>query len=332
MRDYGRVAPTFWTGSTGRKLRGKPVLQVVAMYLFTAPNSNMIGLYYLPLPIVAHETGLTLDQVTAALAELAALDVAKYDADNELVYLPAMARFQVGDEIPASNKNLIKGIIRELERFEAHAFGQDFVARYNEAFHLGKPLRSPLQAPSKGSIGGIEGTSKGSFESTGPLRDQDQDQEQEQETAKGDPGLGQASGPEVVEPGRVDPLTAYGLITVVTAAIRRNRSEIGVYNPGQWAHENAQRFLDRIPREQRTDATREDIRARAERFSVSTDARITKGNWNVGAFCENFVLLAAPARSAARSPPLPKLVATPRPKFIPPTESTLAEAHAPVPR
>ena len=58
MRDYAIVSPRFWIGTTGRELRRLgPEVQVVALYLLTAPHSNMIGLYYLPIPTLCHETG-----------------------------------------------------------------------------------------------------------------------------------------------------------------------------------------------------------------------------------------------------------------------------------
>lgn len=267
------------------------------MYLFTAPNSNMIGLYYLPLPIVAHETGLTMEQVTAALAELAALDVAKYDEDSELVYLPAMARFQVGDEIPATNKNLIKGIIRELERFERHAFGVDFIARYNEAFHLGKPLGSPLQAPSKGGVGTEEPPSKGG---NGVPETPSRSGSGSGTGSGNSQGAGDQTLP-VQAIGHADPLTISGLIAVVTGAVTRNHSEIGVYNQGRWAYDRAERFLAAIPPDKRTDATRAEIRARAEAFAKSTEPWLTGGIWTVEKFCENYAALAR-----ANAPPPPR--------------------------
>ena len=58
MREYAKVSPTFWTGDTGRSLRGDPDAQRVAFYLLTCSNANMIGLYYLPLPTLCHEIGI----------------------------------------------------------------------------------------------------------------------------------------------------------------------------------------------------------------------------------------------------------------------------------
>ena len=57
MRDYAKVSPHFWTGTTGKKLRSSPEAVIVAMYLMTCPHANMLGLYYMPLLYVAHETG-----------------------------------------------------------------------------------------------------------------------------------------------------------------------------------------------------------------------------------------------------------------------------------
>ena len=57
-REYSIVKHTFWTGETGRKLReqGTDSL-VVALYLTTCQSASMIGLYYLPIPLLCHETG-----------------------------------------------------------------------------------------------------------------------------------------------------------------------------------------------------------------------------------------------------------------------------------
>lgn len=60
MRDYGKVSPHFWIGRTGKELRqAGPESQLVALYLLTSPHANMIGLYYMPLAFLSHETGLS---------------------------------------------------------------------------------------------------------------------------------------------------------------------------------------------------------------------------------------------------------------------------------
>lgn len=152
MRDYGRVAPTFWTRGSGKKLRGKPEAQVVALYLFTCPASTMIGIYHLAIPTMAHEIGLSVERAERALAEVIQLDIARYDADEELVYLPEGARYQVGERLKPGDKR-VKGIEAALAQFARHPFALDFAQRYAGDFGLtvapSEPLRSPFGAPSE---------------------------------------------------------------------------------------------------------------------------------------------------------------------------------------
>lgn len=145
MRDYGRVAPTFWTRGSGKKLRGNPRAQIVALYLFTSPASTMIGIYHLAIPTMAHETGLTPDEAERALADVVALDVARYDPEEELVYLPEGARYQIGESLKPGDKR-VAGIRSALAQFSRHPFALDFARRYAADFCLGSPPEDP---PSK---------------------------------------------------------------------------------------------------------------------------------------------------------------------------------------
>ncbi len=59
MRDYATVAPQFWLGKTGRELRKKALKRRWSRFLShdLATHANMLGLYYLPILYIAHETG-----------------------------------------------------------------------------------------------------------------------------------------------------------------------------------------------------------------------------------------------------------------------------------
>lgn len=161
MRDYSKVSPRFWTGPTGKRIRSLGLeAQVVAFYLLTCPSANMIGLYYLPLPTLAHETGIPLEGACKALRSLSEAQFSHYDEAEEVVWVPEMARYQIEDELKASD-NRCKGIWKEAEPFQKSRFFMDFWMRYEKAFHL--PTPSPLEAPPK------------------PLGSQEQEQEQEQE-------------------------------------------------------------------------------------------------------------------------------------------------------
>lgn len=172
MRDYAKVAPQFWTGHTGRGLRGSPDMQIIAMYLVTCPSSSMTGIYYLPIPTISFETGIPAGRVRTALRHLEAEGVAMYDEEVSLVFVPNMARYQVGESLKAKDKR-IPWIIKELNGWKAHRFAKLFWRAYEGPYCLGefpwKPLGSPFEGPSE------------------TLRCQEQDQEQDQEQEQDPP-------------------------------------------------------------------------------------------------------------------------------------------------
>jgi hypothetical protein len=167
MREYSAFAPTFWTGDTGRaiKARGRDAV-VLAAYLFTGPSATMLGIYYLPLPTLCHEAGFTPEEARATLADLAAEDFAFYDQAAELVWLPTMARWQVGPSLkPGDNRR--KGIERQIRPFLGHKYGREFLRRYGRAYSLtvkAKPkgLRRGSQDPPKPGTGTGSGAGTGS--------------------------------------------------------------------------------------------------------------------------------------------------------------------------
>ena len=161
MREYGKVGPTFWTGETGKKIKkAGPNAQIVALYLQTAPGSNMLGLYYLPIPVLAHETGMTLEEASKALQCLSEVGFAEYDHDSEHVFLPRMAHYQIGSGLTIGKDGPDKrvvGIKKQLETLRKNPFFNRFLELYREPYHLQEV--SPSEAPQK------------------PLRSQDQDQD-----------------------------------------------------------------------------------------------------------------------------------------------------------
>lgn len=168
MRDYAKISPQLWIGETGKALRGHPEAQVLAAYLLSCPHANMIGLFYLPISFVAHETGMTLQGASKALRRVVEAGFCAYDEAAEVVWVYEMARFQIADSLkPADNR--CAGIAKEYENVTQNKHLREFFERYKDAFHLTKcrgnegQNTSPLEAPPK------------------PLRSQEQEQEQEQE-------------------------------------------------------------------------------------------------------------------------------------------------------
>jgi len=169
VRDYATVSPTFWTGRTGRSIKAKgPEAIVVAFYLMTCPLSSMTGLYYLPLPTLAHETGLPLEGASKALRSLSEAGFAAYDEANEVVLIREMARYQIADTVePKDNRH--KGIVRDVRRYTHSPLFSEWFERYRLPFNLPE-----FEAPKPIAASPSEGATK-------PLRSQEQDQEQEHE-------------------------------------------------------------------------------------------------------------------------------------------------------
>lgn len=159
MRDYAKVAPQFWTGETGKKLRAAgPETVIVAMYLMTSPHANMIGLYYLPMVYLLHETGLPIEGASKGLARAIEAHFCQYDDASEMVWVIEMARFQIADALDAKDKRC-KGIENELAKVPDSLMRRGFYAKYGKAFNLpesfgkGKGLARGFEAPPKPRAG-----------------------------------------------------------------------------------------------------------------------------------------------------------------------------------
>lgn len=153
MRNYARVAPQFWTGNTGKALRKDRDAQVLALYLMTCPAANMIGLYYLPLPVICHETGSPLQGARKALRRLSEGGFCLYNEVTEYVWIPEMARFQIGETLKPGDKQ-IAGIKLELQKHMQSGFAYKFIEKYNGIYCLKieappKTLPRPSEAPPK---------------------------------------------------------------------------------------------------------------------------------------------------------------------------------------
>jgi hypothetical protein len=175
VRNYARIAPRFWIGTTGRRLRGAPEAQVMAAYLMTAPTSTMTGLFYMPIAVAAHETGIPIEGASKALRRVCEVGFALYDEVDEVVFVPEMARHQIDDALKPGDKR-VQGVVNALDPYVRHPFCQLFLEKYSKAFNLpddifqgsSMPLPRPFHAPSE----------------TPRSQDQDQDQDQEQEQEK----------------------------------------------------------------------------------------------------------------------------------------------------
>ena len=169
MRDYAKVSPQFWIGSTGRRIRkGGQEAQIVAMYLLTCPSSSMIGMYYLPVATIAHDTGLSIEGACKGLKGAIEAEFCSYDDESGVVWVHEMARYQIGDQLSVGDKRC-DGVQNDYDKMMENPFLSAFYERYHRAFNMKRRREytvidtSPLEAPSKA------------------LRSQDQETEQKTE-------------------------------------------------------------------------------------------------------------------------------------------------------
>lgn len=142
--------------------------QIVSMYLITSPLSNMIGLYYCPLHLIAHETGLGLEGALKGLRRGIEAGFCEYDEGTETVWVKEMARIQIDSELKPNDLR-VKGIQNQYDALHFNPFLPAFFDKYARAFHMKTKRDFPASQPPKS-----EAPSK-------PLRSQEQEQEQKQE-------------------------------------------------------------------------------------------------------------------------------------------------------
>lgn len=170
MRDYGIVSPKFWIGQTGKGLRGNPEAQVLALYLMTSPHSTMTGVFHCPILYMAHETGLSMEGASKALASLIEAGFCEYEEASETVFVIRMAAYQIGESLKPGDKRVI-GLRREVDRMPESRMKQRFMEVYGVPFALLDPAKN--DSPSQGACK--------------PHRSQDQEQEQEQDSKRASP-------------------------------------------------------------------------------------------------------------------------------------------------
>ena len=165
MRRYAKISPQLWIGDTGRQLReaGSEGL-LVALYLLSNPHANMLGLYYLPTSLIAHETGLAPEGASKGLRGAIEAGFCSYDESSEMVFVHEMARYQIADQLATTDKQCT-GIQRDYDGLPNNPFLAMFYEKYATAFHL--TSRRENRGPSEGA--------------SMPHRSQEQEQEQEQD-------------------------------------------------------------------------------------------------------------------------------------------------------
>ena len=242
MRDYAKVAPQFWTGETGKKLKkAGPEAVIVGMYLMTSPHANMIGVYHCPITYIAYDTGLTLEGASKGLASSIEAGFCRYDTPSEYVFVCEFAAYQIGEQLDPKD-NRVRGIINELAKVPKNECWRGFRAKYAVPFHLPIEAKNtnPFEAPSK------------------PLRSQKQEQKQEQNNTAPDgfDSFWQTYPKKVAKPAALKAFKAQhinGQLPIILIDIETRahgddwRKEGGKFVPNPATYLNQRRWEDEAP-------------------------------------------------------------------------------------
>lgn len=88
MREFAKISPQFWISDRGKQIKNLGIkAQLIAFYLSTNPHACMIGIYYLPLVFISHETGVKFDDVVETLKSLIDINFCTYDEKTEYIWV-----------------------------------------------------------------------------------------------------------------------------------------------------------------------------------------------------------------------------------------------------
>lgn len=152
MRDYGRILEEFWIGRTGRQIRelGKDA-RLLAAYLLSCPGKSPFGLFRLSLVTAAHHCSMSERELEGAFKGLSSIGFAFYDEESEEVWVPGMARFQIGEPgrplKPSDNR--VKWIVSKLPDLKKSPFFSEFYGLYKDELCL--PEEAVLACAEEGS-------------------------------------------------------------------------------------------------------------------------------------------------------------------------------------
>lgn len=202
MSHYGILLPGFWGGDTGRRVAevGGTNAQVLALYLTSNPEANMIGLYQIDLPIAKVRIHtLSAKAIEKAFGAIAEAGFADFDLATRYVWVREMAKYRTGLHQLGALKpddNRVKAAIKLYAAAKSNPFLAPFFDRYSVDLHL--PLRRDGVDPSKGNVPPFEGSESVLGTPSKPVTEAVAVQEQRTENPDQDPREDRA--PRPVEP------------------------------------------------------------------------------------------------------------------------------------
>lgn len=99
-----KIYNRFWRDNKVKAL--SPNGKYLFSYLVSSPYNNELGLYFVPLTSISHDTGLEENVVKVEIVNLVTNNLVKYDFDNEVVFISNFLRFN-GEDISVEEIKMI---------------------------------------------------------------------------------------------------------------------------------------------------------------------------------------------------------------------------------
>lgn len=181
VRDFAMVSPRMWLDPRMDALRQRgPEGPSVLSYLKTSPHSNMIGLFWQPIPYMGYESGLGEDGASRGLQFCMDAGFCDYDSLSRMVWVFDMAAEQIAEQLSPKDSRC-KGVQNAYNALPPNRFLGPFFDRYAAAFSMtqrrgeeseidlfGHSPIGPLQAPPTQGKGKGKGKGEGEGEENTP--------------------------------------------------------------------------------------------------------------------------------------------------------------------
>jgi len=136
MHNYRKVYPSFWVGEKACELRELgSIAHLMAINLMTNAHTDILGIYYLPIPYLAHDIAISAEEATAALNKLCAFGFCRYDEQSEYIWVVNMTKYQIEEALKPQD-NRVKHIQTLYESLPKLPFLTDFYKMYAAYLHL----------------------------------------------------------------------------------------------------------------------------------------------------------------------------------------------------
>jgi len=134
---YRLIDTRLWSDPKVRELQ--PKAKLLFVYFITNPHAHFSGIYYLPLPVIRHETGLSRLAIETGIDTLSKGYLVCFDRLSEIVWVVNMLRYQ------GRGKKILQGVANQLESLHKCTLISEFLRHYK---HLAIPYQYPIDGAS----------------------------------------------------------------------------------------------------------------------------------------------------------------------------------------